>query len=207
MSKGDLYTLDRAEIKGLMLNKGWDERDVPTPEAKARRAQNEAPEAPRPQPPKPAPRHRRTRPQKEPRGIDVTNKTRGIDKMYSLEHEGGPLSEEDRRILQALVAYPTKTAAAKALGISRSTIYYKLRDEDLREAYEQMRSQAMADATDSLMSVAESAVMVLHEVANDTNVSPQTRVQAAGKLLDLALRAHELTDVVARIAALEEELG
>ena len=126
--------------------------------------------------------------------------------MYNLEHEGGPLSEEARRILAALVAYPTKSAAAKALGISRSTIYYKLRDDDLREAYEEMRSAAIADATDSLMTVAESAVMVLHDVANDTNVSPQTRVQAAGKLLDLALRAHELTDVVARIAALEEEL-
>jgi uncharacterized protein (UPF0147 family) len=127
--------------------------------------------------------------------------------MYNLEHEDDPLSEEDRRLLAALIAYPTKTAAAKALGISCSTIYYKLRDEELREAYARMRSEAIRDATDSLMTVAEASVQVLHDVAHDTNVPAQTRVTAASKILDLTLKVHELTDVVARIAALEEELG
>ena len=126
--------------------------------------------------------------------------------MYEFEHDDGPLSDEDRQLLAALVAYPTKTAAAKALGISRGTIYYRLRDDDLREAYEKLRAEAMADATDSLMTVAEANVMVLHTIANDPNVTAQTRVTAAGKLLDLALKAHELSDIVERLRKLEEEL-
>jgi hypothetical protein len=126
--------------------------------------------------------------------------------MNNLKREGGPLSEEDERLLAALVAYPTKTAAAQALGISRSTIYYRLKDEDLRAAYDELRAAAIADATDSLMSVAENAVAVLHALANDTGVPAQTRVTAAGKILDMALRAHELTDVLARLEALEREM-
>jgi len=127
--------------------------------------------------------------------------------MYNLEHERRPLSDEDERILAALIAYPTKTAAAKALGISRSTIYYKLQSGDLRAAYEQLRSEAIADATDSLMTEAESAVSVLHNLANDTGVPAQTRVTAAGKILDMALRAHELLNIKAEIEELKERLG
>jgi|SRR5215207_9185615 len=127
--------------------------------------------------------------------------------MYNLEHERRPLSDEDERILAALIAYPTKTAAAKALGISRSTIYYKLQNGDLRAAYEELRSEAIADATDSLMTVAESAVSVLHNLANDTGVPAQTRVTAAGKILDMALRAHELLNIKAEIEELKERLG
>jgi len=117
------------------------------------------------------------------------------------------LSAEDERLLAALVAYPTKTAAAKALGISRQTIYVKLRDEDIKAAYDEMRAAAIADAVDSLLNVAESAVAVLHTLANDTGVPAQTRVTAAGKLLDMALRAHELSDLSERLAALEREMA
>jgi AcrR family transcriptional regulator len=126
---------------------------------------------------------------------------------YELEHVGRPLTEEELRLLQALVAYPTKAAAAKSLGIARSTIYYRLRDEDLRAAYESMRAAAIADARDSLMHVAESAVAVLHGVAQDPDVPAQTRVQAAGKVLDLALKAHELTDIQSRIDEIEQAMN
>jgi archaeosine-15-forming tRNA-guanine transglycosylase len=127
--------------------------------------------------------------------------------MYNSEHERRPLSDEDARLLAALVAYPTKTAAAKALGIHRSTIYARLREEHIKAAYEEMRAEAIVDATDSLLTVAESAVSVLHKVANDPEVPAQTRVTAAGKILDLALKVHELSGVLARLEALEKELA
>jgi uncharacterized protein (UPF0147 family) len=127
-------------------------------------------------------------------------------KMYTPLHEGRPLSDEDERLLAALIAYPTKTAAAKALGISRQTLYVKLRDETIKAAYEELRSEAISDATDSLLTVAESAVLVLHKIANDPDVPAQTRVTAAGKILDLALKVHEISDVLSRIEALEREM-
>ena len=116
------------------------------------------------------------------------------------------MSEEQRDILAALMAYPTKTAAAKALRISRGALYRQLAEPELREAYDELRAAAIADATDSLQTVAEQAVSVLHEIANDPGVVPNVRVSAASKLLDTAIKAHELQDVMQRLAVLEAEL-
>jgi len=126
--------------------------------------------------------------------------------MKTLDHDSWELSEEQHEILSALMAYPTKTAAAKALGISRGALYRQLAEPELKEAYEQLRAAAIADATDSLQTVAEQAVSVLHEIANDPGVVPNVRVSAASKLLDTAIKAHELQDVMQRLAALEAEL-
>ena len=48
---------------------------------------------------------------------------------------------------------------------------------------------------------------MLHEIANDPGVVPNVRVSAASKLLDTAIKAHELQDVMERLAALEAELA
>jgi hypothetical protein len=126
--------------------------------------------------------------------------------MKTLDQDLGQLSEEQQEILAALMSYPTKTAAAKALGISRGALYRQLAEPELKEAYEQLRAAAIADATDSLQTVAAQAVSVLHEIANDPGVVPNVRVSAASKILDTAIKAHELQDVMERLAALEAEL-
>jgi hypothetical protein len=117
------------------------------------------------------------------------------------------LSDEQARILATLLATPTKTAAAKELGISRSGLYLHLKDPDLQAAYEELRQAAIRDATDSLMNVAEGAVGVLHTIAHDPGVTPNVRVAAASKLIDSAIKAHEVHDVIARIEQLERELA
>jgi uncharacterized protein (UPF0147 family) len=126
--------------------------------------------------------------------------------MKTLDQDYVELSEEQHEILAALMAYPTKTAAAKALRISRGALYRQLAEPELKEAYEQLRAAAIADATDSLQTVAEQAVSVLHEIANDPGVVPNVRVSAAGKIIDTAIKAHELQNVMERLAALEAEL-
>jgi hypothetical protein len=93
-----------------------------------------------------------------------------------------------------------------AIGISRPALYRRLEDPGLKEAYEEARRAAIADATDSLQTVAEQAVSVLHEIANDPGVVPNVRVSAASKILDMAIKSHELQDLMQRLAALEAEL-
>jgi hypothetical protein len=117
------------------------------------------------------------------------------------------LSAEHQQTLDALLAHPTKSAAAKALGISRPALYRRLAEPDLKEAYETIRRQAIADATDSIQGVAASAVVVLHEMANDPGVPAHVRVTAASKILDMAIKAHELQDVLTRLEALEKEMA
>jgi len=121
-----------------------------------------------------------------------------------IAHYEGGLSEEQGMILTALLTHPTKTAAAKALNMPRSTLYHRLKvDWELKEAYEQMRAAAIADATDSLLGVSESAVAVLHSLAHDIDTPPSVRVTAATKLIEFAMRAHEATEIIQRIEALE----
>jgi hypothetical protein len=127
--------------------------------------------------------------------------------MRTHDQEWGELTAEQREVLDALMSYPTKTTAAKALGISRPALYRKLqKDDELREAYEEARAQAIADATDSLQNIAEQSVAVLHRIANDPGVVPTVRVAAASKILDMALKPHELQDVLTRLETLEKEL-
>ena len=116
-------------------------------------------------------------------------------------------SRRQQEIVAALMTCPTKTAAAKALCISRGALYRHLAEPELKEAYEQLRAAAIADATDSLQTVAEQAVSVLHEIANDPGVVPNVRVSAASKILDTAIKAHELQDVLSRLEALEMEMA
>jgi len=127
--------------------------------------------------------------------------------MRTFDQEPLGLSVEQRETLEALLAYPTKTAAAKALGISRPALYRRLADPDLKEAYEGLRAAAIADATDSLQNVTEQAVAVLHTLANDPGVPAHVRVTAASKILDMALKAHELQDVLMRLETLEKEMA
>jgi AcrR family transcriptional regulator len=110
-------------------------------------------------------------------------------------------------VLEALYTTPSKSAAARKLGIARSTLYRYLRDEDIREAYTEWRRAAIADAVDSLQGVAEQAVVVLHNLANDPDAPPNVRVTAASRILEMALRAHELSDMHERLEALEKELA
>jgi hypothetical protein len=133
------------------------------------------------------------------------NKPLSTPNDYQQIPEG--LTDEQARILAALLASPTKTAAAKALGIARSTLYLHLQDETLKVAYEQLRAAAIQDATDSLMNVAEGAVAVLHSIAHDPGVTANVRVAAASKLIDMAVKAHELQDILSRLETLEREVA
>jgi hypothetical protein len=127
--------------------------------------------------------------------------------MIHTEHDLPGLSGEQRQTLDTLLAHPTKKAAAEALCISRSSLYARLRDPILKEAYEEARRAAIADATDSLQTVAEQAVAVLHALANDPGVPAHVRVTAASKILDMAIKAHELQDVLTRLETLEREMA
>lgn len=124
--------------------------------------------------------------------------------MAHVIHEDVVLSREQAATLDALLEARSKTEAAARLGISRATLYRRLRDPDLKEAYRMARSEALADATARLELGAEVAVAALLSIVTDTTAPAYARITAAGKVLELAYRAHELEDLEGRIAALEE---
>ena len=94
------------------------------------------------------------------------------------------LTDED--ILEALYASPTKAAAARKLGISRSWLYERLKDPQISGPYEAWRLQAVSDASDSLHGQAPGAVGVLAEIAHHQQVPASVRVQAANAITTIA---------------------
>lgn len=123
--------------------------------------------------------------------------------MAHLIHEDGVLSREQSETLDALLEARSKQEAATRLGISRATLYRRLRDPDLKEAYRAARSEALADATATLQVAAVVAVKALLDILSDPTVAPYVRVTSASRVLELAYKAYELEDLEARLEALE----
>ena len=65
------------------------------------------------------------------------------------------------------------------------------------------RRESVKQAVAQLQRVSWSAVQVLVQLMADAKLPPTTRLNAAGKVLDLAIHAVEMEDMDARLAALE----
>lgn len=114
------------------------------------------------------------------------------------------LTPRQSKALVALLREPTIRAAAAACKIPEKTLYNWLSDSAFEAAYRRARREAVRQAVARLQQVSVHAVTVLLQLMADPKVVPSTRMGAASKVLDLAIRAVELEDLEARIAALEQ---
>jgi hypothetical protein len=117
------------------------------------------------------------------------------------------IDEDYQRIVDALLNNPTKEAAAKALGISRATLYRWLQDEDLRNLEREAREMALSDATASVHRLANEAALTLSVIMKSDAAPYSSRVAAASKLLDLAYRAYETEAIVDELTQLKQDLN
>jgi Bacterial regulatory protein, Fis family len=130
-----------------------------------------------------------------------------MDGLARLAPDPPALDEEQERILDALQTQPTKVRAAQVLGISKRTLYYRLEDPALREAYDTWRRAAVQDAFDAASTTTSEAMAVLYFIATDAEVPPAVRVQAASKLCDLGLKSVELEQVKRDVDELKAAVG
>jgi hypothetical protein len=119
-------------------------------------------------------------------------------------HENGRLTAKQEKAIAALLTEPSVAAAAAKAGIATSTLFGWLRDPTFDTAYRTARRAAVGHAIARLQQLSSVAVVVLATVMADKNTPASVRVAAASKLLDMALRAVEIEDLEARVAALEE---
>jgi hypothetical protein len=117
------------------------------------------------------------------------------------------MPQRQEAFLTALLSQPTILLAAKAAGISEATATRWLKDPDFQARYAEAKRQAFGEVLAFLQQSMLGAVATLRSVMLDAQSKPTTRVMAAGKLLELAFRAHELYTLEARIAALEAAQG
>ncbi len=117
------------------------------------------------------------------------------------------LTPKQEKAVSALLTQPTIEAAAAAVGVNAATVHRWLAEAAFSAAYRAARREAVGQAIARLQQVSGGAVAVLAQVAADKQAPASSRVAAASKLLDLAIKAVELEDIQARIQALEEAYG
>jgi hypothetical protein len=111
------------------------------------------------------------------------------------------LSSKQHKAIAVLMASTTIATAAKAAGVEDRTIYRWLDEPAFDAAYRAARREAVKIATARLQQVGGAAVVVLCQLmANGTQA---IKLSAAKTVLDLAIKAIELEDIAARLAALE----
>lgn len=113
------------------------------------------------------------------------------------------MKNNDEKILCALIAHRTVAEAAAAAGCSERTIYSRLADDSFREEYDKRQRSTLDQACKTLQKALTDAVEVLTDIMNNTENAPQSRITAARSVLEYGVKLTELTDLAARVAALE----
>lgn len=111
----------------------------------------------------------------------------------------------DDKLLAALLAAPTISAAAAAAGCGERTLYRRLESPEFRRQLEEMRLESLETARNALLSRLTAAVDTMANVMENGENGASTRLNAARLLIDATLRVVEVTDIERRLDALERQ--
>ena len=117
--------------------------------------------------------------------------------------EGDKLTPKQQKALVALLTNSTKEAAAKAAGIESKTLRRYLSNPDFQAEYRRAFASMVEDATRQAQQTLSPALSVLREIMEDGDIPAAARVSAAKTALEYALRLAEVSDLAARLEALE----
>ena len=118
---------------------------------------------------------------------------------------GAKYARKFEAAIAALLTHRTTEEAAKAAGISHSTLLRWMKDADFDKAYREARRAAYGQSIARLQQGCSAAVSVLLKVMVDPASPPSVRVRAADSVLDHSAKNIELEDIEARLAAIERE--
>jgi predicted site-specific integrase-resolvase len=115
-----------------------------------------------------------------------------------------PLTPRQEQSITALLVQGSLQAAAEASGIHEKTLRRWLRDDAVfQTAYREARRAVVQHAIVQVQRATGEAVETLRQVMRDADAPASARVSAAKSSLETAVKAVELEDLEARIAALE----
>ncbi len=140
-----------------------------------------------------------------------TNAARRIETGESTPREtaqasghGEKLTRRAQAAIVALLSHPTIPEAARVCGVSETTLWRWLQQDDFREKYKEAQNRVFDGALASLQGSATAAVDCLRRNLKCKN--PSAQVQAARTILSYSFRAHETFELQTRIAYLEAAL-
>jgi len=113
-------------------------------------------------------------------------------------------SQGEHRLIAALLAGDTVEAAARAAGLSTATAHRRLASADFQRALGAARTRTLQRSLAILAEGTVAAAAQLRTLTTDASLE-QVRLAAATRVLELSLRGTEVVDLVARVAALEQQ--
>lgn len=111
-------------------------------------------------------------------------------------------SKRDKAIM-ALLTQPTIQEAAKSIGISDTTLWRWMQEEEFSTRYKEAKQLAFNQAMGRLQQVSSIAVDTLQSVMEDETAPPSSRVSAAKTVLELSHKSFEIQELAEKIAELE----
>jgi hypothetical protein len=119
---------------------------------------------------------------------------------------GEKLSRKQEQAISALVTCASIIEAATQCGLAEVTLRRWLKQADFQHAYRDARRQVVQQAIAQVQRTTGEAVDTLRSVMQDRRAPASAKVSAARAILDVAVRAVELEDIEARLAALEQQV-
>src|SRR3954447_6936436 len=110
---------------------------------------------------------------------------------------GEKRSRQTEAALAALLACPTIEAAAEQVGIASATLRRWLAEDDFQRRYRAARRQVVEQAVAQLQQGTSEAVAALRRNLNCG--TPSAEIAAAKAVIDISVKAIELTDLAERV--------
>jgi hypothetical protein len=111
----------------------------------------------------------------------------------------------DEVIVSALAGGDTQEAAARAAGVSLTTVKRRLASPEFRQRIDDARGDLVGRTLDLLTAGAAEGVIVLRAIAADSAAPPAVRVSAARALVALVLPHRDQIELAQRIDQLERQ--
>ncbi|HEX9059836.1 MAG TPA: hypothetical protein VF941_06630 [Clostridia bacterium] len=109
--------------------------------------------------------------------------------------------------LSALLTERTVQAAAKIAGVSESSLWRWLREDDFQKEFKALKREVVAISVTKLQKSSATAVETLESIMEDTESPAGARVSEARTVLEMTLKVTELEQVISRLEALEKQVG
>lgn len=120
---------------------------------------------------------------------------------------GEKKSRKEDLALAALLSCATIGEAAKKAGVSETTLWRWLQDEEFQAKYREAKKQAVGHAVTRLQQATSEAVNTLGAVMKDSEATASAKVAAAKTVLEMAFKAVELEDYAERLRRLEDAVA
>jgi hypothetical protein len=132
------------------------------------------------------------------------NKAQKIDEITPDSVDDISLPAKQELALQAVISHPTLKEAALAAGVSESTLWRYMQDEQFSRKLREARREAVNHAVIRLQRASGDAVTVLRDLMMKEDAPASARITAARTVLDYSIRVVEMDELRTRVEELEE---